>query len=84
MNFKNVSTLLFALLLSSPALSAICPDGSYVSGNSCTMAPNGQYVGGGNATLAPNGSYVGGNRAILAPNGSYVGSGNSNSNITTI
>ena len=56
----KISALLMALALvvSQSAIAAMCPDGTYVSGNNCTMAPDGSYVGGGKATMAPDGSYV--------------------------
>jgi hypothetical protein len=37
---------------------AMCPDGSYVSGTKCTLCPNGQYVA-GRCSLMPNGQYIG-------------------------
>ena len=53
----------------------MCPDGSYVSGDSCRLAPDGTYVG-GRPVMTPDGSYAG-DSYKLAPNGSYVGgSGN--------
>jgi hypothetical protein len=64
-----------ALFTGGAAQAAMCPDGSYVAGNTCQLAPNGSYVsGGGLPQLAPNGSYVGGGgMPRLAPNGTYVG-----------
>jgi len=49
----------------------LCPDGTYVGGDTCKMAPDGSYVG-GTPQIAPDGSYVGGTPQIT-PNGSYVG-----------
>lgn len=62
----------------------LCPDGSYVGGESCILSPDGTFVDdapnlapdgsyvGGEPELAPDGSYVGG-EPMLAPDGSYVG-----------
>lgn len=37
----------------------LCPDGSYVGGDRCTMTPDGGYVGGNSYELTPDGGYVG-------------------------
>jgi hypothetical protein len=55
------------------AAETLCPDGSYVAGQRCTLAPDGTYVG-GRPQLAPNGRYVGG-KPRLAPNNTYIGQG---------
>jgi hypothetical protein len=75
---KKVSLIFFLLMfifISLPvSASTLCPDGTYVAGDTCTLAPNGKYVGGRDSTLAPDGSYVGGRQGSrLAPDGSYVG-----------
>jgi hypothetical protein len=75
---KKVSVMFFLLMfifISLPvSASTLCPDGTYVAGDTCTLAPNGRYVGGEGSTLAPDGSYVGGRQGSrLAPDGSYVG-----------
>ena len=57
-----VIVLLFA---QQSAFTRMCPDGTYVAGNNCTMAPDGSYVGGSRSTMAPDGSYtVGSHRQI--------------------
>ena len=44
----------------------LCPDGTYVHGNSCRLAPNGSYVSGTQSIqLAPDGTYTDGQQ--LAP-----------------
>jgi hypothetical protein len=68
----NHSMLIVLLLISEVSWAGMCPDGSYVSSDRCTMAPNGSYVGGDRATMAPDGSYVGGSTSTMAPDGSYV------------
>lgn len=50
---------------------SLCPNGTFIGGQACTLAPNGTYVY-GRPTLAPDGTYVGGTPR-LAPNGTYVG-----------
>src|ERR1700722_9612777 len=54
----------------------LCPDGSYVGGDSCQLAPDGSYVSGSHGAqprLAPDGRYVGGHGPVtLCPDGSYV------------
>jgi hypothetical protein len=51
----------------------LCPDGTYVGGNSCQLAPDGSYVSGSSSPrLAPDGTYTGG-QPRLAPDGTYVG-----------
>jgi hypothetical protein len=50
--------ILFAtsiLVMSQLSLAALCPDGTYVSGSTCTLAPDGSYVGGSRSTLCPDG-----------------------------
>jgi len=72
---KKLLLLLFSLTLSFIGLanaSTLCPNGTYVGGNTCTLCPNGQYVGGQTCQLTPNGGYVGGD---FNNNNSY---GNSN------
>ena len=56
------ATGLFLLMSIGPqsANAAMCPDGSYVSGSTCTLCPNGSYVGGGRCVLQPDGTYTGG------------------------
>ena len=70
---KKIAFLFALSAFSSTAIAAMCPDGTYVSGDKCYLAPDGSYVGGGRPRLAPDGSYVGGGRPSLAPDGSYVG-----------
>ncbi len=70
-----------------PAEAKMCPDGSFVAGNKCTMAPDGSFVG-GKARMAPDGSFIGDghlrqerrnsenssrrDRMSLCPDGSHV------------
>jgi hypothetical protein len=49
----------------------MCPDGSYVFGDSCHLAPDGTFVG-GRPVMAPDGSFVSG-RPTLTPAGNFVG-----------
>jgi hypothetical protein len=53
------------------ARTIMCPDGSYVVGDSCHMAPDGTFVG-GRPVMAPDGSFVSG-RPTLTPGGTFVG-----------
>jgi len=46
--------ILFTL---SSSASTLCPDGSYVSGDTCTLCPDGTYVGSDICTLMPDGTY---------------------------
>ena len=58
---KKISVI-FSLMLCVTVLSVeaqtLCPDGSYVGGDSCNMASDGSYVD-GDPTMAPDGNYVG-------------------------
>jgi hypothetical protein len=50
----------------------MCPDGTYVDGESCRMAPDGSYVWGDEpVSIAPDGIYTSG-RPRITPDGSYV------------
>ena len=55
---KRVLFVFLALLISQSAHAALCPDGTYVSGDTCTLAPDGSYVKGDHATLAPDGTVL--------------------------
>jgi hypothetical protein len=55
-----------------PTLSTICPDGSYVSGDTCTKCIDGSYVSGTRCTMCIDGSYVSGTRCTMCIDGSYV------------
>ncbi len=62
-SLSTLATLLLGLAVvfwAPVANAALCPDGSYVSGSTCTLCPNGSYVGGGQCVLQPDGSYTGG------------------------
>ena len=74
-SMKIIGLPLAALLVALPsvAFAALCPDGTYVAGDRCTLAPDGSYVGGERARLCPDGSYVSGGECRLTPGGSYVG-----------
>ncbi len=74
-SMKIIGLPLAALLVALPSLAfaALCPDGTYVAGDRCTLAPDGSYVGGERARLCPDGSYVSGGQCRLTPGGSYVG-----------
>ena len=63
------ATVLFLLVMvgSQSVNAALCPDGSYVSGSTCTLCPNGSYVGGGQCVLQPDGTYTGGYGGSPAP-----------------
>lgn len=61
----------FMVMSLSSQAQTLCPDGSYVGGDSCSLAPDGTYVD-DEPRLAPDGSYVGG-EPRLAPDGTYVG-----------
>lgn len=43
---KRVFFVLLGLLISQSTGAALCPDGTYVSGDICTLAPNKSDVGG--------------------------------------
>ncbi len=47
----------FATLPSQSANAVMCPDGSFVSGSTCTLCPDGSYVGDGQCNLQPDGTY---------------------------
>ena len=85
MKILKILLMASAAFLMQPAMAKMCPDGSYVAGNTCKLCPNGKYVGGkkcdlnpdgsytaGKGKLTPNGSYVPGNKRRLCPDGSYV------------
>jgi hypothetical protein len=56
----TVVALFSMFILSVPAGSvALCPDGTYVAGDTCTLCPDGSYVGGKRCKLNPDGSYTG-------------------------
>ena len=41
---KRVFFFLLVLLISQAANAALCPDGTYVAGDTCTLAPDDSYV----------------------------------------
>jgi hypothetical protein len=55
------------------AMAALCPDGTFVAGNTCRLAPNGKYISGDSpARLAPDGTYTSGTPR-LTPKGNFIG-----------
>lgn len=77
-HFAVLFAALIVLVNSVSFAGTICPDGSYVGGDSCQICPDGSYVSGGaGCAITPKGSYVparpGGPR--IAPDGSYVPGG---------
>lgn len=79
-----VSLLIGATIaISSPTnAQTMCPDGTYVSGETCVLAPDGTYVSGGRGygwpQIAPDGSYVSGalgSQPVMTPEGGFVGGG---------
>lgn len=57
--FKKLTLSFITLLISTASFSALCPDGSYVSGTTCTLCPDGSYVSGSSCVLQPDGTYTG-------------------------
>ena len=71
MKFRvSTITLFFALampLVSYPGSYTICPDGSYVGGDTCSITPDGSYVGGKSYTMTSDGNYVGRGESTRQP-----------------
>jgi hypothetical protein len=67
---KTLSIIFLSLLSISSIAGTMCPDGSFVGGDSCQMTPDGKFVsGGGGVRMAPDGSYVsGGDSSLGNPN----------------
>ena len=72
---RSFAIVFVGLVSANSIAGTLCPDGSYVGGDTCSLTPGGRYVSGDNgaAQLAPNGQYVGGSKPMsLCPDGSYV------------
>lgn len=53
--------VVFALLLGGGAAAQkLCPDGTFVGGDTCKLCPDGTFVSGDTCKLAPDGTFVGG------------------------
>jgi hypothetical protein len=55
---RLMSALVLACLATGARAGTLCPDGTFVPGDSCILSFDGSHVIGGPATLPPDGAYV--------------------------
>lgn len=74
--FRFSVIILVSFFVTNSFAGTMCPDGSFVGGDTCVMTPGGKFVSGdsGSPQMAPNGRFVeGGGTPRMAPNGQFVG-----------